>query len=687
MLKFVCAQPATLYYAWQTEVMLNSCLDTGISLANVEVVCWKINGVISDEWQRLVNGYKANFYFYEDTRIKKGYPSSIRPNILKQHFKQFHYLSKVAIFYFDCDIVFTHPIQWMDFLQDDRWYGSDTNSYIGHDYILSKGEDVLDKMCKIVNIDKEIVKKNEWNSIGAQYLMKDIDWIFWAEVEEDCEELFEQVTSLNALKRAKEPDYHELQIWCADMWAVLWNAWKRGKETICHDVFLFSWATGSEYDWNYANIYHNAGAVGDDGLFYKSAYMGELPYDLSLTITDGTASKKYYEYVQKVGKKSVLVDRVQEETITLESTIQSSTLKIISATYGRVDCTENIREKIRNGKLMMRANNDIIGDPNQGVKKELVINWDNEGNTATAIYKEGDIINLPYSNHTRLGIFYSNNNDSRTFNTIAKSIDRIAIASVGKADIISCVWNKIPSNPFHEIVSWYQSQSHLNQLLQIMQCLYTAKELNQYDYVSFLEHDVLYPEGYFDYPEFEKGQVLVNMNYGGLSDFGWQKKNQDDQPFHQMTMHMDDAIEHCLSLLPNAIRTNNGNIESDKLERKTWESRHEAIHVNHGVHFTSHFSIYGSQVSSIHPYWGDYKNYIYMFPPNKLKNIILAWARAINPSDEEKRIAEARLEVCANCEHWVRGLVDTCNLCGCLTSQKVFTKLDEEPCPKNKWLE
>jgi hypothetical protein len=685
-LKLICAQPATLYYAWQTEVMLNSCLDTGIELGNLDIICWAVNGIITEEWDRLKDAYKANFYFYDDTREKKEYSSSIRPNILKQHFKAFPDLSQSAIFYFDCDIVFTKSIQWSNFLMDDRWYGSDTTTYIGHNYILSKGEDVLDKMCKIVDIDKEIVRNNELNSIGAQYLMKDIDWIFWEEVENDSENLFRDINVLNNEKKQENPEYHELQIWCADMWAVLWNAWKSGRETVIHDDFLFSWATGSEYDWNYANIYHNAGVVGGDGLFLKSDYIGTLPYDINLSIPQGTASKKYYDYVQKVGKKSVLIDRKEEEIITLQPIIPLTELKIVSATYGGIDCSSQIRDRVVNGKLIMRANNDIIGDPQVGRIKELIISIEHQGEFSTSIFKEGHVVNLPYSTNTRLGIFYSNNNDARTFNAIAKSIDRIAIASTGKADIISCVWNRITANPFHEIVSWYQSQSHLNQLLQIMQCLYTAKELNQYEYVSFLEHDVMYPEGYFDYPEFKKGTVLVNMNYGGLCNAGWQKRNQNDKPFHQMTMHLDDAIAHCLEILPNALRTNNGIIESN-MARTDWYSAHEAIHINHGVHFTSHFSIYSNRRYMVHPYWGDYQNYTYMFPIKKVTDIVKAWARSFNPTDEEKRIAEDRLSVCIQCEFWEQGVVDICKVCSCMTSKKVFTKLDEQPCPKNKWLE
>ena len=291
-IRFICAQPASAYYSWQVEVMLNNFISMGINLNNVDIVCWKVNGVIPENWSRLASGYSARFLFYDDTRKTRHYISSIRPNILKQH----------------CYIVFTKPIDWDQFLQDDKWYGSDCRWYISHDYIISKGEDVLDEMCRIVDIDKQIIKDNELNGIGAQYLMKGINADYWENVEKDCERLFKEITDLNNLKKQENPTYHELQIWCSDMWAVLWNGWKMGKQTVCHPALEFAWATSTEADWNRLNIFHNAGVTdATSGLFYKALYIDMLPYSETLDIKEGTASKKYWEIIQETAKKTVLL--------------------------------------------------------------------------------------------------------------------------------------------------------------------------------------------------------------------------------------------------------------------------------------------------------------------------------------------------------------------------------------------
>ena len=309
-MKWISAQPATTYYAWQVEVMLNNFKSMGINLNDVDIVCWKQNGIIPDEWSKLSSGYAARFFFYDDTRETKHYISSIRPNILKQHWEKYPELSLHPIFYHDCDIIFSKPIsEWItdEMLNDNEWYGSDTRWYIAHSYIASKGQQIIDKMCDIMDLPEELIKDKEMNAIGAQYLMKNVDYEFWNRVEIDSELLFRQITDLNNEIKRETPSYHELQIWCADMWAVLWGAWRRGWKTNCLPEFDFSWGTSSEEEYHKLNIMHNAGVTSaNDGLFYKAQWMNELPYNKEINIKEGTASKKYWDWIQTTASKSVL---------------------------------------------------------------------------------------------------------------------------------------------------------------------------------------------------------------------------------------------------------------------------------------------------------------------------------------------------------------------------------------------
>jgi hypothetical protein len=287
-------------------------------------------------------------------------------------------------------------------------------------------------------------------------------------------------------------------------------------------------------------------------------------------------------------------------------------MEIIKAEYGKVDCTEIIQSKVKGNRIALRVDNSIVGDTNPGVVKYLEVVLEFEGKVYSESIREGGTFVYPKSINNRLGIWYSN--DQTSHPAVIKSLETIQKAAENKADIITCVWYSVPNNPFTEVISWNRSSSHLNQMLQILQCIYTAKTMGNYDYVSFLEHDVMYGEGYFDYPDFERGAVWTNMNYGGINRDGWQERGQNDEPMHQMTMRIDDAIEHFTSILPNALVTNSGMIETQTMERKQWNAVNQSIHINHGSHFTSHFNIYKKDNLSLeHSYWGNHKDYLHLF--------------------------------------------------------------------------
>ena len=298
-MKYICAQPATQYYAWQIDTMLYSFRTVGVNLQDVHIVC-AIHGEIDPYFDSLMRKYTGVvFSFYEDTRHDKSYISSIRPHILKKHFTAYLDLKDEPIFYHDCDIVFTKPLDINHLLENDISYLSDTISYIGYNYIHSKGEDVLKRMLEVVGIDEEVVKRNESNSGGAQYLLKGIDKYFWYDVENDCTRLYKHLTSFNEEKKKQDPNYHELQIWCADMWGVLWNIWKRSKETQVVDEMNFSWATSSVNEWHKNAIYHNAGVTSSDtDMFFKGRYISDLP-DLNLDIPNKKCSYNYYKLIQQ----------------------------------------------------------------------------------------------------------------------------------------------------------------------------------------------------------------------------------------------------------------------------------------------------------------------------------------------------------------------------------------------------
>jgi hypothetical protein len=319
-LTLICVQPSIPYYAWQVEVMLHNFESLGIH-NEFNIHCLFAYNKNESDWETKVNTIKlvetkfngvADFFYYEDTRVYPiSYISSIRPNVLKQHFRAFDNLTKESVFYHDCDMIFSKfPSFLYDLLESDKnWYVSDTKSYIGYDYIMQKGEDVLDLMCEIVGINKEEVKLRQNQSGGCQYLMKGVDCEFFDKVEKDCERMYKEVTQLNNKKVSQDKSHHPLQIWTSDMWCVLWNAWLKGFDTNIIEEMDFCWATDNIDKFDKKYIFHNAGVVSElrETIFYKGEFISKYPYDIDIYKYDKSrASYKYSSLINSISDKTCL---------------------------------------------------------------------------------------------------------------------------------------------------------------------------------------------------------------------------------------------------------------------------------------------------------------------------------------------------------------------------------------------
>ena len=83
------------------------------------------------------------------------------------------------------------------------------------------------------------------------------------------------------------------------MWAVLWNLWKRKKDTRIVKEMDFTWATTPINEWHQKAIYHNAGVTNStEGMFYKGEYINKMP-ELNLDISRDRCSHNYYKLIQQ----------------------------------------------------------------------------------------------------------------------------------------------------------------------------------------------------------------------------------------------------------------------------------------------------------------------------------------------------------------------------------------------------
>lgn len=304
-MKFISAQPASLYYAWQAEVMINNFLSMGIKGEDIHLVCSKISPEIGNDWLALQKGYPAKFFFYEDTREDKAYQPGIQAHILEKHWRENPYLDKEAVFFHDVDFIFTRPFDFTPFLNDDIWYFSDTISYLGAHYIQYKGEEVLDAMCNSIGIDKQLVIDNQNNSGGAQKLFKNINADYWKQVYDNQMKLWYAMGTVEHIK--KEGDPYGIQRWTASMWAELWTGWLLGYEIRVPKEFDFCWATDGVGRWHDLAFFHNAGVTGPQHKqFFKADYINRLPYTERLEINPDSASYKYWCWVKTVALITVL---------------------------------------------------------------------------------------------------------------------------------------------------------------------------------------------------------------------------------------------------------------------------------------------------------------------------------------------------------------------------------------------
>lgn len=293
-MKIIIALPDNNYFLWQMLVQINNFKKFGYD-GDVIYVVGKRSYIRSSVLTSIMRHSKTrcSFYIYNDERENPKYSSSLRPHILKKLFKDKPELENEAILYLDPDVIFTKKMNFKDIEKNDIWYLSDTRSYIGVDYIKSKGEGLFNEMCATIGIDPSVVEENDKSAGGAQYFMKNVNWKFWEDVERGSEELYDLMKKTAHIYNPEHP----IQAWTADMWAVLWLAWKYGHTTKIIKRFDFSWATDKIEKWDERGIYHNAGVVTNDDILFSKIAHQISPFNKELKCSDKYCS---YNYVKEI---------------------------------------------------------------------------------------------------------------------------------------------------------------------------------------------------------------------------------------------------------------------------------------------------------------------------------------------------------------------------------------------------
>lgn len=366
---FISAQPDSTFFHWQVEIYLYQFAKHGI-----QNYCYALFGYSGSTpsiyAQNLAKKY-PNIKFYKDERKYKSYKPSIRPHILAKFFKEYPNLGKY-VFYHDSDIFLTKLPRFDLMLHpnDENAYLSDTISYIGYNYIKECADrykakydrlddlDIFYGMCKIIDIKPELVISNQNNSGGAQYLLKNIDDIFWVDCETKCVDLYNYL----AHYERTNPIKHAIQKWTTDMWVVLWLYWKRGGTTLIHKELDFSWATGTMKEYENTNIFHLAGVTDSTcrDKFYKARFDRSMVFDayyknpkLFDHINKNNATYGYVqvikEYTHNVYTRSrgitKIVEKIDNKTTTSSIPILIKKFKLnVNAPYNDIFYEDSIKK-------------------------------------------------------------------------------------------------------------------------------------------------------------------------------------------------------------------------------------------------------------------------------------------------------------------------------------------------------
>ncbi len=288
---FISVVPDSYYFLWQIELQLHNFRQFGIEPKNIHILVGADKTYGLSLWfKEFVEEHadKASFFVYPRTKDEFSYTPSVRPNLLKQHFGNYPALEKEVIFYHDSDIVFRALPDFDQLSSGDEWWVADCRSYMDSAYLKRNDEETFYGMCSLLNIDPTVVEANDVNAGGAQYILKGMNAGFWAQMEEDCEQMFRYlnrntVGHVPATVLAAGDHQSGIQAWCTDMWVLFWSALKQGKKVRISAELDFSWAADPIARYNDHKIFHNSGVTSkinadNKMIFAKTEFTTHSPF-------------------------------------------------------------------------------------------------------------------------------------------------------------------------------------------------------------------------------------------------------------------------------------------------------------------------------------------------------------------------------------------------------------------------
>lgn len=282
-MKYICAQPETLYYRWQIDVMIHSFLENGVSESDIII----LSDTSTEEFNILKEKYSGvNFHRYYSPVHR--YSPAIKPYLMYLYFKD--HAEDEQYFYHDCDIILTKPLPEFE----RGVFMSNTIDYIGHQYIRSKGQGIVDVICNTIGLEEEILIEHQENSGGCQFVFNTLPAEVWRQAFRYSYNLYKNITEYNMENQAMYEGDYPIQAWTAEMWGTLYAMWYYGFYGKVDSRLDFAWATDDKARLENTSILHNAGVTDQPRHFKKANYKNEVP-PCTLLIDTTKCSHTYYK--------------------------------------------------------------------------------------------------------------------------------------------------------------------------------------------------------------------------------------------------------------------------------------------------------------------------------------------------------------------------------------------------------
>ncbi|PKR79185.1 hypothetical protein CEY16_05410 [Halalkalibacillus sediminis] len=291
-MKYILCQPAIKRFEWELEVCITRLHQLGIR----DIIL-----LFTQQDERvpvyLEEHYDVEAHVYADERMDKSYIPSVKPYLWMKYLEEDPTREKKTYFYLDSDVLFRDVPKVKP--KKDTWYASDCESYLSVHYIDSKGTDLLDRMCDVINIEPSLIR-DQHPIGGAQWVIKHPTYQYWKKVYEDSNKLYQFLLSVEPeYVRKNDSNYVPIQKWTAEMWAQLWNVYHFGKQVETPKELEFCWPMDPVEKYDETNIFHNAGVMDDhQKLFFKGKYVSRTPFEDDLSHVD--QNKASYEYVKAI---------------------------------------------------------------------------------------------------------------------------------------------------------------------------------------------------------------------------------------------------------------------------------------------------------------------------------------------------------------------------------------------------